>query len=281
MYLIDKLNEQNHFTDAERVLANYILDHLQEISHMTIYKLSENSFCSVATISRFCKKLKVKNFNALKLELVKECANLSEDSQKITYNHPFTRDDPEAEIAKKIHKLSVQTLNDAFSSVNLQTIHNAAAILDKAETIDIYANWNSLVAALNLHSKLLWMGKNSNLEALRGFQAVKAGISNDKHVGVMISYYGQDEKNMQIVKRLKENNTPYILITGPKLNPLCLNAKQVIHLPAEEEFYDKIAAFSSDICLDYVINILYSFLFAMHYDENMGNRYNVVVTKHK
>lgn len=75
--------------------------------------------------------------------------------------------------------------------------------------------------------------------------------------------------------------TPYILITGPKLNPLCLNAKQVIHLPPEEEFSDKIATFSSVIALDYVINILYSFLFALHYDKNMNNRYNIAIAKYK
>ena len=281
MYLIEKLKEQNHFTDAERVLANYILDHLQEISMMTIYKLSENSFCSVATISRFCKKLKMKNFNSLKLELVKECSNYEENSPKITYDYPFSKDDSEEEITKKIHKLCIQTLNDSYASINIEDIHNAAILLDKAHTIDIYANCNSIVSALNLHSKLLWMGKNSIFENLRGFQAVKASISDENHVAVIISYYGQTDGNMQIAKRLNDNNTPYILITGPKLNPLCLNAKQVIHLPPEEEFSDKIATFSSVIALDYVINILYSFLFALHYDKNMNNRYNIAIAKYK
>ena len=70
MLLLDKLKNQDRFTDAEKVLANYILSNLSQIGQMTIYELSDNSFCSVATISRFCKKLKLKNFNQLKITLV-------------------------------------------------------------------------------------------------------------------------------------------------------------------------------------------------------------------
>ena len=45
MSIIAKLKEQNNFTDAECVLANYILDNLPRIGQMTIYTLSDNSFC--------------------------------------------------------------------------------------------------------------------------------------------------------------------------------------------------------------------------------------------
>ncbi len=272
MGIIDTLKEQKHFTDTEKVLANYILSHLSDISRMTIYELSENSFCSIATVSRFCKKLQVKNFTSLKIDLIKENMDSQNQAEKVTYNFPFAKADSEEEIARKIMNLSVQTLQESFSSVDIKAIHNAACILDKAEIIDIYANWNSFVSALNLHSKLLWIGKNSNLEAIRGYQQVKAAVSDEKHVAVMVSYYGKDERNNQIVQRLMKNHVPYILITGPKINQLCLHAKQVIHVTPDEEYTDKIAAFSSDISLDYVVNLLYSFLFALHYDENMENR---------
>lgn len=275
--LIEKLKTQEKFTDAESVLANYILDNLLEISRLTIYELSDNSFCSVATISRFCKKLKVKNFSSLKVELARECSKYEEKEQRVAHNYPFTKDDSEKEIAMKIRSLSIQTINDTFASLDYEAIHNAAVLLDQAEIIDIYANWNSFISGLKLHSELLWMGKNSNIESIRGFQLVKARVSNDKHMAVIISYYGTDDRNLMIARRLKACNTPYILITGPKINPLCLYAKQVIYLPSEEDFRDKISPFSSDIAMKYVINILYSFLFALHYDKNMSSRYSMIV----
>ena len=278
MLLLDKLKNQDRFTDAEKVLANYILSNLSQIGQMTIYELSDNSFCSVATISRFCKKLKLKNFNQLKITLVLECSN-SLNNEIIERNHPFKAGDSEVEIAQKIHSLSVQTLNENFTSLDFDYIHNAAVLLDKAEIIDIYASWNSYVSALNLHSKLIWMGKTSCLESAKGFQQAKAFISNPKHVAVLIAYYGQSNDNTNIVKGLKSSNTPYILLTGPKLNPLCMNAEIVIHVPSEEDYSDKISPFSSDIAMDYTINILYSFLFALNYDVNIQERYNVKLHK--
>lgn len=273
MLLLEKLKNQSNFTDAERVLANYILDNLTKISKMTIYELSEYSFCSVATISRFCKKLKMKNFGALKIELTKECISNTVNQPRVTENLPFSKEDNEETIAKKLHDLSIQTLNDCFSALDLNTIQKAAVLIDQAESIDIYGNWISYVNAINLHSKLLWIGKNSNLESIRGFQMVKAQTSNSKHLAIIISYFGSNERNIEIARRLKENNVPYILITGPKINPLCLYATQVIHVSPDEDFRNKIATFSSEIALDYVINILISFVFSLHYDEHMNTVY--------
>ncbi len=276
MNLIDKLRAQDSFTDAESVLANYILDNLTEISRLTIYELSENSFCSVATISRFCKKLKIKNFSALKVELAKESSTAENVAERIQHNHPFSKDDSEKDIAKKLRTLSVQTLNDTYASLDYEALHKAAVMLDKAEIIDIYANWKSYVNAMDLHSKLLWMGKNSNIESTRGYQLVKAKISNERHMAVLISYYGTNDRNILIAKWLHDNHTPYILITGPKKNPLCLYADVVIHLPSEEEYRDKIASFSSDVAMQYAVNILYSYLFALNYEENLKSRYSSV-----
>ncbi len=276
MLLIDKLKAQEKFTDAERVLANYILDNISEISRLTIYELSDNSFCSVATISRFCKKLKVKNFSSLKVELAQESSKYRDKLLRVAPNHPFTKDDSENEIANKIYALSTQALRDTFETLDYDSIHKAAILIDQAENIDIYANWKSFIAGLSLHSKLLWAGKNSNIESIRGFQLVKSKLSNSKHLAVLISYYGTNDRNLLIAKRLKACNTPYILITGPRINPLCLYAAQVIHIPSEEEYVDKISGYSSEIALEYVINILYSFLFALRYDENMESRYSAV-----
>lgn len=277
MSILKKLKEQNNFTDAERVLANYILDNLNKIGQMTIYTLSDYSFCSVATISRFCKKLKLKNYNQLKMMIVQECSYAQ--NKHIETDQPFKKGDTEEYIAETIFNLSVQSLNETLTNIDLKQIHEAAVLIDEAEFIDIYANWNSFVSALNLQSKLIWMGKNPTLETTPGFQFAKAIISNNKHIAILISYYGTGQEPIKIAKALESSNTPYILITGPSLNPLCVNAKLVIHINIEEQYSKKIAPFSTDVALDFTINLLYSFLFALHYDENMEKRFSAILHK--
>ncbi|MCF0112173.1 MAG: MurR/RpiR family transcriptional regulator, partial [Erysipelotrichaceae bacterium] len=190
MTIIEKLKEQKDFTDAEQALANYILNNIGDISKLTIYQLSENSFCSVATISRFCKKLKINNFSLFKVELAKEVSEKEDGEQAVEHNHPFDKDDSEEDIARKVRHLTRHAVMDAYNNLDYSVIHEAAVMLDEAEIIDVYGNWISMTHAINLHSKLLWMGKNSSLEPLRGFQHVKAKISNEKHLAVIISYYG-------------------------------------------------------------------------------------------
>jgi len=272
MSIIDKLREQSYFTDAEMVLSNYILDNLDDIAHMTIYQLSENSFCSVATISRFCKKLKLKNYNEFKINLVHERAQDAETHQVIEYNYPFNKGDSDEEIEEKMYSLSIQTIKEMHSSIDIKKVKRVAELLDKADTIDIYANWNSLISAQALHSKLIWMGKNSILETQQGYQSIKARVPVKNHVAVIISYFGTSDRNIKIAKDLRDNNIPYVTITGPQLNPLCIHAVEHLHVVPEEETSRKIAAFSSDLAMEYVINVLYSYIFALNYDANLRTR---------
>lgn len=277
MSIVKKLKDQENFTDAEIVLANYILDNLNKMGQMTIYTLSDNSFCSVATISRFCKKLKLKNFNQLRVQIVAECSPIA--INKVEPNQPFSKEDSEETIAETIFNLSIQSLSETLANLNLELIHEAAVLIDQAEHIDIYANWTSSIAALSLHNKLIWMGKDPTYEIVPGFQFAKAIISNEKHLAILVSYYGTSAEAIRIAKALHSSNTPYILLTGPNLNPLCVNAKIVIHVPCKEEYSYKIAPYSTDIALEYTINILYSYLYALHYDENMQKRFSVILHK--
>lgn len=268
MLLIDTLKSQVNFSDTECVVANYILDNLNQVSEMNISTLAENTFCSIATISRFCKKLKYPNFNAFKLELATEIFAPKTGSSRIEYNFPFQEGDNNDKIANSIVNLSHQTLIDSYRNIDVNKIHQAALLLNSKKHIEIYANGNSLVTALDLHNKLLWMGKNSNLELIGGLHHLKAQLEISERAAIIISYYGTNERNINIVRTLHKSNTPYILITGPKLNPLCVHAAVVIQVTPVEEVVNKIAPISSRIAMTYVSDLLYCILFSLNYEQN-------------
>ena len=58
---------QDNFTDLEKGIANYILDHKDYIVDLKITDLAEITYTSPSTISRFCKKLGEKNYNDFKI----------------------------------------------------------------------------------------------------------------------------------------------------------------------------------------------------------------------
>ena len=267
MLLIDSLKQQKNFSDSERIIANFILNNLKLTSGMNIKDLASNTFCSVATISRFCKKIGFENYGKFKIQLASELSSSGEE-RRIEYNFPFSPSASADEIKKVIKSLSLQTINDSDATIDVELVRRAALILDEARQIDLYADGNSLVPAMDLHNKLLWIGKNSNLELIRGFQRLKADALSENTVAVIFSYYGASEKNINIVRTLKKRKVPYILITGPKLNPLCIHANLVIHVPPVEESFHKMGPISSRIAMTYVNDLLYSVLFSLHYERN-------------
>ena len=65
--LLYKLEYQDNFTDLEKGIANYILDHKDYIVDLKITDLAEITYTSPSTISRFCKKLGEKNYNDFRI----------------------------------------------------------------------------------------------------------------------------------------------------------------------------------------------------------------------
>jgi len=64
-------------TAAERRVADYVLSQHDHVQFMSITQLAEECGTADATVSRFCRSLKLKGFNAFKLELAKYTASTS------------------------------------------------------------------------------------------------------------------------------------------------------------------------------------------------------------
>ena len=65
------LQEYEHFTRAERKIADYVLEHQEETQYISITDLSAECEVAVSTVSLFCRKLKLAGFNDFKLELAR------------------------------------------------------------------------------------------------------------------------------------------------------------------------------------------------------------------
>ena len=62
-------------TTAERKVADYVLTQHHQVQLMSITQLADECGTADATISRFCRSLKLKGFNAFKLELARHSAS--------------------------------------------------------------------------------------------------------------------------------------------------------------------------------------------------------------
>ena len=69
MAVLEVLEREDGFTDIEADLARYICANADEVCRMTISDLAKASFTSNATIVRLCRKVGVKGYRDLRVEL--------------------------------------------------------------------------------------------------------------------------------------------------------------------------------------------------------------------
>ena len=58
--------------DAEKKIAKFILNNPKKVVDMTVSELAEISDVSIASVSRFCRKVGLKGFAQLKISLAQE-----------------------------------------------------------------------------------------------------------------------------------------------------------------------------------------------------------------
>ena len=85
MSLIQQLKQAQDFTEREKDIARFVLEHPETIENMSSRELGHQTFTSAASVTRFCQKLGVKGFPEFKIKFVSELRDgyLDEKQEKI------------------------------------------------------------------------------------------------------------------------------------------------------------------------------------------------------
>ncbi len=268
MLLIDKLQVSDNFSDSEQKIAQYVLDNAQDVTGMTIYELSDKTYSSTATITRFCRKLELEGFSDLKIQLAKELSTFSLSDKRIAQDTPFTKVDAPQDIAQSILNLNIQSLLDTYNHIDVNQLNRIAKMIAKTESVFIYGRGQSLILAEEFQYKLLRIGISASVALQDGFQGMTSFAQPKNSAAIMISYYGVSSYNLDVIKALKSRGITVVLITGPNKNPLINFANEVVHVPSHEELMVKMASYSSRAAMQLVIDIIYALVFSYDYDRN-------------
>lgn len=70
--LVSIRNNYGHFSDKERLIADFILKYPDKVIHYTINQISEKLSIADSTVFRFCKRIGFKGFQSMKIALAAE-----------------------------------------------------------------------------------------------------------------------------------------------------------------------------------------------------------------
>ena len=256
-------------TPVESEIGAYILEHKNEIIDLNIQELSERIPVSKSAIHRFCKKINLNGFNELKVQLVKDSCNHTNNNIMINVNYPFQKEDNANEIAYKLIELYELTIRDTFDYLNCQEIEKVARIINQTSVIDIYTHSHNLNPAENFQDKMLTIGKMVNVPKTKYKQRLTVLASDSTHVAIILSYSGKATFIKQIVRPLYEKNIPIILISQAGRNDYPELIKYNIALSDKENMQNRISQFSSHIAMQYVLDVIYATFFNQNRQKNI------------
>ena len=273
MALIDDLERGENLTDAEAELAAFVLAHADDVTHMSIAQLSEQSFTSNATVIRLCRKLGLKGYRDFRVELGRDVERRRADVRSVDVNTPFGNEDELDDIMNSLATLQKEAIETCYSSVSRLEIRRAALAVRRAGRVFVYGQGDSRISVLAFANQLLKLGI-ACIDADRFDEnLVHASTSQAGDVVVLASYSGNLVHHLsKTLELFRAHGCKVVLVSScEKL----ANVDVHLRFPARESAEGNIATFYSQECLRYLLNCVYAELFSFDYDRNMKRKAEV------
>lgn len=272
MSIMTQLEFELEFSQSEKEISRYILNHGDEVLGMSVKELAKKTYTSPATIVRLCKKIGLEGYNDFKIKYSAELQYDLHHTDRIDVNFPFQKDDTQQMICHKLATLSQEVIADTVKLIDFDELNRIVQLLDQNNAIDVYGSSNSLLAAMSFQHKMMRIQKNVNLRVLHGEQIFMSYNSNEKRIAIIISYSGETNEIIQIAQTLKEKKTPLVVLTSIGDNRLSHYADYILNIGSREKIFTKIAPFASQTSIEYLLNVIFSCIFQKNYDKNIHHK---------
>lgn len=200
---------------AEKKVGEYTLENPEQVLQMTLDEIAEHTGVSNATALRFCYSLGYESWLAFKFALVQSLPNAA----RLDGDAP-SKKDKNGVIARKVLLRSMQAIDDTLAIMEDDKIDQAVALIHKARKILIVCAGTSAPIAQELHSRLLRLGLDCNMQTDPYLQGMQVASLSPKDLLIVISQTGNAVNPRQTAAEAQAQGVPIICITGNTLSPI-------------------------------------------------------------
>lgn len=250
-------SDYDKFFDAEKKIADYVIANKKQVVDLTIAELARASKTSDATVSRFCKKLGLKNYQTFRLALAKDV--MEEEQQSLSVSNDISME----YINQSLQNILANKIAELTSTVAMMDADNLTAVihkLEEASLIQIAAVGNTIPVAMDAAFKLNQLGLRTVCSEILEKQSAFAMTLTENDVLLVISSSGASRRLLSVIKAAKEQKATVILITNNRVSPLADLADRILLTATREKLLAEDFSFSR-VSATTVIEILYLFLF--------------------
>jgi len=245
-------------------IAEFILDHPDNVIHMSVTDLAERVGTSEGSVVGLCQRIGLSGFQQLKIgvatDLVQPVQFIHEDLQET---------DSSTEVLAKIVRSNIQALYDTQSVLAPEELDRAVAAIRQAERVEVYGIGSAAPIAEDAHYRLLRIGINSKVEVDSHRQAISASLTGPQVACLTISHSGSTRETLDATRLAKEAGATTICITNFGRSPIQAYTDILLHTMAKETRF-RTEAMTSRIAQLCIVDILIASLALNDYQTSVA-----------
>lgn len=277
MNLFINLKENKELSKNERILADYILKHPEDVLKMSSKDLGKECFVSTATVYRLCDKLGLSGFSDLKIKITSSLDDYRKSNEDFNFDFPVNQFQTHYEIIQKIKEDYEQTLNLTANLFSLDQLRLIASAMEKAQIIDVYTSAGNINFALNFQFQMQEIGIQVNVPVDEYQQRLIAASSNENHLAIIITFGGRGILSDILPRILHKVKTPIVLISSYDYTFKDFDPDYQLYISSYENHYKKISSFSTRLSILYILDVLYTCYFKLDYQENIEKKLAFII----
>lgn len=218
-----------HLTSSERKVSDYVLANHNQVQFMSITQLADECGVAEATVSRFCRNLKLKGFNAFKLELAKLSA--SQASRQPREQDP----DSPAGRFELVEQLAAEAVHQTVVLAEYPQILRAVELFERASRVTCMGSGgSSIMASECAHLFSTVTGKFCSVSDSHNQMSATATMDGNRDVIVLFSYSGATTSGIQVLELAREKGISTVLVTRYRKSPAASLADVVLRCGSNE-----------------------------------------------
>jgi RpiR family transcriptional regulator, carbohydrate utilization regulator len=248
---------------AVQRIADFIVQHSQEVVHMSVSEVAERTGASEGSVVGLCKYLGASGFQQLKIVLAQEIV------QPVQLIHEdLEPGDTTAKVMSKIFQSDVQTLLDTQATLSTVAVEKAVKLIRAAQRIEIYGIGSAATIAEDAHYRMLRIGLNAKAVVDSHVQAISAALTGPEVAVLTISHSGSTHETVTATRLARQAGAKTMVITNFGKSPIQEFADVLLLTMARETNF-RTEAMTSRLAQLAIIDVLIACLALADHDRSV------------
>ena len=215
-------------TASERKVADFVLANHDRVQFMSITQLAEECGTADATISRFCRNMDLKGFNAFKLELALYSAGSQQKKRKTP-----TKDTTMGRCLE-VGRMANDAVYQTMELLEPDQVTRAVSLIEQADRVICIGSGGSMLLAKEFAHLFNTVAPKFMAISDAHMQMSAVATGREKDLLVLFSYSGATTSGVEIMNLAKSRSLSTMLVTRYPKSPAAESADVVLRCGSNE-----------------------------------------------